>query len=63
MQKHMNVPILTDKAYTEIYKGSKWICCPICGKRQFAVFDDSEMSNVPYTCRNTKCKFQMIINL
>lgn len=58
----MNPPVEPDgQAYTEKdYKTGKiWVCCPWCGKRNFAIGEDTRIEKLPWTC---KCKREFEVN-
>ena len=38
-----------------------WVTCPECGKAQFRVSPDTKISNLIYQCKNTKCKYNMLV--
>ncbi len=60
----MNEPQDSDgQAYTMVYKEKFWVCCPVCGKRQFVVNKLTKIKDLPYTCKNTNCKAKMTINI
>lgn len=64
MREYMNEPEKTDgQAYLSVWREQFWVTCPQCGKRQFPVSKDSKIANLIYTCKNTQCKYQMIINV
>lgn len=66
MNGYMNSPEEPEEipfAGTGWYNGTKWVKCPICGKRQFSITPITKIEHLWYRCRNSKCKADMMINV
>ena len=60
----MNAPEQTHKSYLRYDKqGLKWVSCPYCGKKQFLVNDGTKIINLPWKCKGSNCKQEMIVNV
>ena len=40
-----------------------WVVCPYCQKKQFKVNPDTKIEKMPYKCKNSKCRKEMIVNV
>ncbi len=40
-----------------------WVICPYCLKKQFKVNSDTKIEKMPYKCKNSKCRKEMIVNV
>lgn len=64
MNGYMNEPEEPNgKAYTEWKNGERWLCCPYCGKRQFALTPITEIKHLWLKCKNGKCKKEMYVDI
>ena len=61
-EAYMNPPVAHDgHAYIAQKPTGLWVTCPECGKAQFRIDADTKISNLTYQCKNTKCKYNMIV--
>lgn len=61
-ETYMNPPIAHDgHAYIARKPNGLWVSCPECGKAQFRISPDTKISNLIYQCKNTKCKYNMLV--
>lgn len=64
MDKYMNAPLPLDAdsySVIEVKGNDKWVCCPKCGRTIFKISEETHIQNLIYQCKNTKCKFNMIV--
>ena len=40
-----------------------WVVCPYCQKKQFKVNPDTKIEKMPYKCKNSKCRKEIIVNV
>ena len=40
-----------------------WVVCPYCQKKQFKVNPDTNIEKMPYKCKNSKCRKEIIVNV
>ena len=40
-----------------------WVICPYCLKKQFKVNSDTKIEKMPYMCKNSKCRKEMVVNV
>ena len=40
-----------------------WVVCPNCQKKQFKVNPDTKIEKMPYKCKNSKCRKEIIVNV
>lgn len=59
--KAMNRPTIP-YATTSI-DGKRWLFCPYCGKKQFMLNDNTEIKDMPWKCKGSKCKKEFVINI
>lgn len=64
MERYMNKPMPPDAdsySVTETKGNGTWVSCPKCGRVQFKINEDTHIENLIFQCKNTKCKFNMIV--
>lgn len=59
--KAMNPPEDGFDGQADIKDG--WIICPYCQKKQFKVNSDTRIEKMPYKCKNSKCRKEIIVNV
>ena len=40
-----------------------WVVCPYCQKKQFKVNPDTKIEKMPYKCKNSKCRKEIIVTV
>ena len=40
-----------------------WVVCPYSQKKQFKVNPDTKIEKMPYKCKNSKCRKEIIVNV
>lgn len=43
--------------------GRRWVTCPYCSKRSFLLHHDTKIQNLPFKCKNSRCKQIFIVNV
>lgn len=43
--------------------GRRWVTCPYCNKRSFLLRPDTKISNLPFKCKNSRCKTIFVVNV
>ena len=59
--KAMNPPEDGFDGQADIKDG--WIICPYCQKKQFKVNSDTRIEKMPYKCKNSRCRKEIIVNV
>ena len=59
--KAMNLPEEGFDGQADIIAG--WVICPYCLKKQFKVNSDTRIERMPYKCKNSKCRRELIVNV
>lgn len=59
--KAMNPPEDGFDGQADIKAG--WVICPYCQKKQFKINPDTRIEKMPYKCKNSKCRKEMIVNV
>lgn len=59
--KAMNPPKDGFDGQADIKAG--WVICPYCQKKQFKVNPDTRIKKMPYKCKNSKCRKDIIVNV
>lgn len=64
-EKSMNPPEdgFDGQADIEVFPDGKWVVCPYCTKKQFKIDPDTKIKKMPYKCKNSKCRKEMIVNV
>ena len=59
--KAMNPPDDVFDGRADVKAG--WVVCPFCQKKQFKVNPDTKIEKMPYKCKNSKCRKEIIVNV
>ena len=51
------------EAIVKQYDGRKWVCCPRCGRKAFPIEDRTEIKNLIYQCKESRCKLLYKVNV
>ena len=64
-EKVMNPPEegFDGQADIKVFSDGKWVVCPYCTKKQFKIEPDTKIKKMPYKCKNSKCREEMIVNV
>ncbi len=63
MENFENYMTPPEEPSNRAYLQDGWLHCPYCGKKIFPVRSDTEIRNLEWVCRNSKCKREININL
>ena len=60
----MNPPVEPDgQAYVDKDKqGRLWVACPWCATRNFLIRPTTQIKDLPYKCKGSKCKREFEVN-
>ena len=63
--RYMNLPEPPlNTAYISYNKDNEpFVTCPICGKKQFRIQENTKITNLVITCNNSKCKHEIPVEI
>ena len=64
--EYMNAPLPhNNQGYVQRdYKtGQLFVHCPLCGKKNFMITDETRIHKLPWKCKGSNCKKMFLINI